>query len=403
MNSLLENIAFSKTASGMEIILHAKEQVSFNYCTIRYKKEKVDITGYSKNIFSSDVLSVLKEKKNPLIVSIDGHGILHKKLRISLDSPVGYLTETAFPGSNPDEFYVQITPASEHECWVSLIRKELADKIIQSLLDAGWLLHTFYLGPFSLSAAMPFIANNEPIITNTAKQVSIRNNLVFEIQRTDALPSENPIIPNEPLPASFLVSFASALSYFTGLHGVQTISSPLVVNAAKELHYRNIFHKTGVVALAACMLLTFSNMFLFTKLNSQNNELTLLVSNHSKKLLQIESLEQQLNLKKALVEKSGLKGRGKAAFYTDRIAASLPEQITLTGIAVNPIVKKSKEDEIPEFSYRTLLIKGQVSQSLFFNDWLHLLKKMNWINDVSILDYKQQTGLPAEFEILLQI
>lgn len=63
MNSLLENIAFSKTASGMEIILHAKEQVSFNYCTIRYKKEKVDITGYSKNIFSSDVLSVLKEKK----------------------------------------------------------------------------------------------------------------------------------------------------------------------------------------------------------------------------------------------------------------------------------------------------------------------------------------------------
>jgi len=115
-------------------------------------------------------------------------------------------------------------------------------------------------------------------------------------------------------------------------------------------------------------------------------------------------LRSELKLKEEYFVKSGFLDESKLAFYTDRIAESLPSEIHLTAFNFNPLKVKMKENKPIEFLTGTINISGTVTQSIILNNWVKGLKKTDWINSIAIIGYNQESAeIPAEFTIQIDI
>jgi len=52
----------------------------------------------------------------------------------------------------------------------------------------------------------------------------------------------------------------------------------------------------------------------------------------------------------------------------------------------------------------TIHITGSVSQSIILNNWLKKLKKLEWIENVDIIEYNQEiASIPAIFELEIEL
>jgi len=116
----------------------------------------------------------------------------------------------------------------------------------------------------------------------------------------------------------------------------------------------------------------------------------------------LSSLDKDVAAKQSLLQQLGLLTPARTSFYSDAIAASVPKTIKLTSLELNPLKKKVKAGENPLFESGTIIIGGTSKKSTTLNDWIKLLKQMDWVNEVGVIDY-QSTGSSASGEFELRI
>lgn len=401
LHRLLHIATHVNYARGIDLTLHSENSASMVLCDIAYKKSGIDVRKTEKGDFTDETLKRWKDVSKPLILVIDGAGVLHKKVKMhdTHENPA----ETAFPGSKPDDFYIQTMPASEHETWVSVIRRELVDDILNRLLQAGYPVKKVFLGPFPVVLSSSIFPTEEGYYTESGRHLTIRNNRIYEMKRIESMPESDTSFQHYALPRYALTAFSAALASFISLPGFKGIEALSVAESGKEFLFRTLLVRAGVILLLVFMLCSFGNLFLFSHFNKKYTALHTELAVHSTVLLQIDSLSDELNEKKDFIEKCGLSGRGRLSFFADRIASILPEQVTLTSIFVYPPEKLSDEKDIPIFQHTRIHIKGLCQQGLVFNTWVKQLKLFEWVNNLSIINYNQPTDGPAEFDLSLTI
>ncbi len=88
------------------------------------------------------------------------------------------------------------------------------------------------------------------------------------------------------------------------------------------------------------------------------------------------------------------------SMYTDKIAATIPNEVVLREWVSNPAKKHIEEDSLLVFDKNNILIKGNCDKSLIVNEWINVLKGQNFVKDVNLekFSYISENNQP-NFEV----
>ena len=396
---------FDNQVSGVEIVIDADGSLIYNYVVLEKSSSKIEIKKSGEGL--SDLKQVFDsiDKKNPLCVSLNGKGIIHKRISATNDESFESLLNKALPNSHIEDFYVQKFTPEEEETTLSVARRSIIDATINSFLLEGYKVIACFLGSFAVQSALPLLQpENE-----TSYELKFVNH-EFLI-RNGSISSYTSLSKNEPekqiasdsikLSSNLLIAFSSAFTYFYTLDSVTTNISQ-VAAAFKEFNDEMKFKKTGSLALAFFFTILLLNFMVFGYLSEKIKSKSSNALLSSSELSMIDSMDRQVNERTLFLSKSGLSEPSRTSFYADKIAKDLPEEITLSSIAIHPLRKNDIDEKNLEFENKEILVSGISKYSLDVNEWIQVMRKKDWINSISIRTYRQK-GEGKQGEFLIEI
>ncbi|MDF1676540.1 MAG: hypothetical protein P1U44_12570 [Vicingaceae bacterium] len=391
-----------QTAFGVEVIYNSKDSYTLIALVLSANKEGVQITRKFTDI-SLEELAKINTKKAPLYFAVGGKGVVHKKVKTNEHLSEQDLLNQVLPNATLKDFYLQQTTISTFESWVSIVRKDLLNSLIEKIQS----LHLFgvqiYLGPFIIENCISLI--NKSVITTTTHELLIADNHINQIDSLGSVAGgEEYNMEGEIVNSHELIAFSAALSHFILPIKIHPIACEEVTYFREEYLHKNKYTAVGFGLLAFFFVFTISNMMIANSYESANNELQYQLNSKQQFVDELEILKKELLIKEEFIQNSGVTKAAKITFYADQIAMSVPASIQLNQLFINPLTKRINKAEDIHFTYNTVKILGSVSRSIELNNWIKKLKKYEWVNDINIISFIQDNlKTPGEFELQIVI
>lgn len=393
----LKNILKSKSSAGLEVIILPDGSYELNLVVLKKQKSSLVTEKQSEGLTTFEAAAALIDPAIPLILIVNGKGIIHRKMDVhENDTPLALLNKI-FPNANPDEFVIQQTNLDHRDAFISVIRLNSLTEVLEELIKNKRIsIAGCFLGPFVINDLLPLIPtdaiNNENIIIGNY-QLQVREQQITEITPAGLTANKNIVVGNESIPQKSLVAFAGALSWFTG--NTNGISNALQVNSLKEeFSGKQKFEIRGWAALVVTFFILMINYFVFNNYWSKNNEMNSQLLLTQSALQRYEKLKTEFAQKKEFLEQNGLLDHSRTSYYADQLASDLPATIQWTGLNIHPLKKKKASDETETlfFENKLISISGNCQRSTDLNDWMKEIKKQTWVRDVTLVDYKQENA-----------
>jgi len=387
MFSFLKNIDLlkAKKVAGVELLLSGGTEL-YNVVIVEKKNDKVQIVATEQGL-DFELFKQKIDKSIPLFFSIDGKGVLHKKVSFVSDENKAQLLAKVLPGADEQQFYIQ--SAGE---FVSVLRKDVLDVALNDLKTAGYFVVGAALGPFALNNILSLV--DSKTIATSMYQLQIADSKIDAIDKSE--PSSLKVnIADEQINSSLVVAFASALNYFVGEQFF--FESEKLRESSLDYYEKRKFTVGGIAILVFFFVLLLVNYLVYDSLKSSNNELEAQFKMQEENFNKSEKLKKELEEKIALKEKLGVNGSTRISYYLDEIAASVPSAIQLTELSLNPVEKKIKDDKEIEYEVNRILISGRCKKSIYYNDWKKDLAKMDWVKNISVVNYIDADDEVGEF------
>lgn len=399
---MLKNIGLgyvpvSSLATGLEIVILPDGSYEMNLVILKKDKQKLSTEKKQEGIINFEDVAKLIDAKYPIILILNGKGVIHKKVNIAENDTTATLLNKVLPNANLNEFIIQKTPINDKEVFVSVIRANVFNDIIDQFSKnkivsiAGCLL-----GPFVIADLLPLISlnaiNNEQLRIGNF-QIKIREQQIVDLTSIDFNYAEDPLIGEDLVPQKLVIAYAGAISYFTGnTHGIS--NSETVDHLKGEFNEKQKFEFRGWVLIIATFLVLIINYFIFNHYWSKNNDMNAQLGSVESALTHYETLKVEFKQKKDFLEQNGLLENSRTSFYIDRLAQNLPVSIQWTDVAINPLKKKNANDEsdILFFENKTITVAGNCQNSNELNNWMKEIKKQQWISMVTMVNYKQDNA-----------
>lgn len=383
-----EKITRITKAAGVEITLLPDNQYRILVTILALQKKNVVVEKKEK-LTSLESLKDTIGKDVPLYLVLNGRGILHKKLsEVAVEN--NELIQSVLPNAKAQDFYVQ-NIVSEKNSLVSIVRKESADPILDTLTRLSLPCTGFSLGAAVVAPVLPLLAGNSNLSSFTWSEHHLEMDLSSTV--TDykfyGTPVERKIfqLDTEKLEDEFLVSYASAFSILIGQEPVPAFVEKVQLSK-EEFSNGQLFKKMSWVVLGFFLVLLMLNFLFFTNLSSRNNELVQRESKYSTMFAEMENLSKEVKEKETFLSGAGWLQSSAASYYADRIAATVPASVKLTELAINPLdEKKSKEEKKELFATGSILIKGDCTRPTELNEWLDKIKSIDKINKARLVNY----------------
>lgn len=400
MPGYIYKIPFIKGNKVRGVHLEITKSGEFRYTVVDVvkRKSKIEIENKKEGVGNfEDEISLFKDSKTPICLSIEGRGIIHKKNYAAPGKSNENIIENIIPNSNIDDFIIQEYDSETGIQYISIAKKEIITQLEKTIPKNN--IYSLIIGGFNLSTISAI--NNTNNIDIPGQSISFENNKVVEIKRQNN--TETDIrIGDELINTKFLPAYANALSFFIEDDSINEV--PESSEYKKEILAGIAFKKVLFGALTLFFIVLLVNFFVFDHYNNKKNFLSGSVNNSEHLLNKLSVLKEELKFKKDFISKSGFLESSRNSFIADRIASTIPKKITLTKLEVNPVKKKFKKEEKPQFNKGVVIIGGISKSSTVFNLWIKELKKISWIKDISINEYEQKTDSnTGEFELKLSI
>lgn len=391
-----------KSAIGVEFLYNTKDSFTLIAQELQEKNGGIEVNNRWVDI-SLEELAKINTKKLPVYVSIGGKGIIHKKVKYNEYTQEQELLSQVLPNAMIKDFYIQKTTVLNNECWVSVIRKDMLDALVENIKSLQLFCVQVFLGPFILGNILDYV--EQPVIKTTTYELIIEKNHVSQMDSLGSVSEgEEYNIEGETVNSHELVAFSSALNHFIPSKNIESISCNELNLMEEEFYYKNKYVFLGFSILVFFFIITIGNMLLNNSYQEVNNNLQYQVNSNTRFIDELRTLKEMLVIKEEFVKNSGVTKAAKIAFYADQIAMSIPNSIILTQLFINPLEKRIKKSEDIVFKFNTIRVSGTVSNSIELNQWIKEVKKMKWINDINVISFIQENIKTAgEFEIEINI
>lgn len=381
-----------KTA-GVEIIILPDGKLQVHYVILNVKGRILSReTGGS--VSSIDALAERIDPHIPLSVTLNGKGILHKKVSATADKSLSAL----IPNAKPGDFYVQ-----EHSCpahvFISLIRKDTADPILTALRAHGYLVSALHFGPFGadkLNQALHLFGEKGVFAGHV---FNYQENILQDHSRQEPVPADLNIA-GENLEDIFLIAYASA---FNNLTAPEKPISDSIRKDREEVHYKSLFRFSAAAVLVFFFLLLLVNFFLFNRFSNENQHLSLSQRNSQAEVAQLQQVQEEIDRKEAFLTHAGWMEPSRVSYLADRVASTVPASVQLSAIRINPVDEKaSRTARDYLFKNDTLLVSGSCRRPTDLNTWIDRIEQFDWYRSVTIETYAFNTksGL-GEFTLII--
>lgn len=384
----IDSIIKPTQVAGLDIYILPDGQYTISAVVLKQSKNAITLIKQVQGIKSIEELKGILNTKTPVSIVINGKGILHKKIEVLESDTTTSLLGKVLPNSKPEDFLLFRYSIDESRAFVSVIRKNILDPIIEQLQKAEFDVINVSLGPF-------LIANLLPLINNENKNTSIVTQY-FTLQTEQGVITDYTITQNNTettvkigsdiVSNYLLLAFAASFMEFLGT----TQSDIPTINTL-----RNTYKSKRIFKLASTSLLIFFisvlsiNAFVHDHYSKQAKKLNSQVGVSRDMLQNLEKLKTELSEKSAFMNKMGLLQAGRTSFYADRIAETTPVSIQLKEMNINPLVKNPNDDKDIAFNVNSIIIKGDCKKNTELNVWIKQLKQFDWVREVTLTNFTQ--------------
>jgi hypothetical protein len=397
----------SKQVAGIECFFHSAERIEFRGVVLKKEKTNVSILSEFQEIFSINELLNLVGREVPLSISITGNAVIHRKINVNDGDTDKIVLQKVLPNANVEDFYLQtLPPVLDGQSFVSIVRKDVADKLLNLLLEHNYFILQCSFGPFKIENIFPLLNLNEGNFITGIYRFGIAGERIqsMDLRIMDENSDKEIVIGENSLKEKYFIAYGSAIDYFLEkTFERNTILS--VKNSNSEFHDKKIFYLHGWSVLISFFLLLLINYFIFDSYSKRSDRFKSEIILKQGEVRRFKMLQNEISRKRILLESSGLLDASKTSFYSDQLALDLPNSILLTDLNIQPLTKKMSngEDKLV-FSPKVILVAGNCKKSHELNDWIKLLKTKKWVNDLAIVNYSQdkEEGL-GRFNLELKI
>ncbi len=391
-----------QAAFGVELVFNTKD--SYTLIAIELSSTKDGIEVSRKLVDTSlEELSKVNTKKLPIYFSLGGKGVIHKKIKADENVKDQELLNQVLPNASMNDFYLQQSKIEGFEYWISVVRKDVLDGLIQKITRSNLFGVQIYLGPFVLENAIPLL--DKMALLTTSHELIIENNNIIQLDSLGSVSNgEEYNIEGETINSHELIAFGTALSHFVSPDKIVSIDAQRVNEIKDEYYHRNKYVAVGFSMLIVFFLMTIINMLVGNAYQATNNELQYQVNSKKQFVDELVVLREEFNIKEQFVQNSGVTQASKISYYADQIALSVPESIQLNQLFINPLTKRINKAEDIQFNYNKIKVSGTVNKSIELNNWVKDLKQYEWIDEISIISFIQDNLREAgEFELEIQL
>ncbi|MBN8641137.1 MAG: hypothetical protein J0L86_04925 [Flavobacteriales bacterium] len=364
------------------------------YYALKISKKKSSLNIVSIDYFSEfDHIKNKIDAKIPVLLLIDGKGIVNKKIELKNEVDVDWVKKLDY---NSIHF---LSYSSNENQFFSICRQSVTDEIIERFQKTEYQIIDVYIGSIVASLLNSTLQKSK-LFSNT----SILN---FEGESlTDVLKDEQQVDENvnyqfgETLLSKFHLPLYGAAVHFFTQHPSIAKNESKVINK-EEVFYKKAFNTLGLFMLIGFFVMLLSSYILIQYYNSKNTELNLksVYSNQSFELVQ--KLEKQKEKKLEIVKKTGISSPKFNSFYNYEIVRMVPSEISLNALETFPVIEDIKNNKEIVFDSKIIMVKGETRNETVFNNWIGLLRNQNWVKNLEINSIKKDKKNTTFFEITL--
>lgn len=375
------------TVCGVECIFDESE-TTFHFSVLQSKKNKVEFfqKGNTKEI--KEITQITKKLNAPILLSITGKGVISKRVIFSENDSlqISDLVKQHLPAINPNEFYIQFYKNESNSGFLSICRKEQIDGLVKQFSDEKAEVVNVFIGSLVCNALSGLTSTYNKIHTSLY-QLDLLNGQVEAINsKVSGSDLTTLSFGDLQINANDTISFASGFSYLTRQQNF--ISDDKAINILSSKHFEKLKIRILLLTIVAIVFVVsaINSVFFFQKFE-EDSALQVELNLYESKNTQITQLLDNYQKKKNLIEQTGIFDNKKLSIYADKIAASLPDEIVLREMYFNPEVGEVEEDSLMDFQERQLIIKGNCNKSLLLNEWVNVLKSLNFVKAVNLENF----------------
>ncbi len=394
------------TVTGVECHLLDEQSFRFRLCELSEKKKKVELKRCVEFGGEEAELKKALKAETAIHLVLSGKGIISKKVSAAEGDDEAVLLNKCLPGSNAEDFYVQRTVADEETVYVSIVRKTLLKAVLAPLLRHKILVVRISLGPFVAEDILPLLkleAFIEQQLVLGQYELTVTAGKINNIRVVQEPLGQVHELEGLRIEENYIYAFAAAMGFYLG-----TASSIQHSDfSANESEYAEFKRHNQLITwiLIGIALICLINFGIYKYYRSQFKDSYAEVQINQEQLKNFDNMKQQFEEKKAVLDRNGLLEASRISYYSDKIAASLLGDIKLTKLESFPL-KKTTVDGVEDISFQgeKIMVSGTCSESIEFNTWERVLKKMDWVSGVSIIHYMQEKeGEQAQFTIEIEL
>lgn len=366
---------------------------SFSLLKIKKNKGQLDIV--EKFTFSDfESLSQQLDKKTPVLIVIDGKGILTKKIDLKNDIETQWLKNLDY-----DSIYFTSYKNEETE-FLSFCRKNVVVDYVEIFNKAELQIMDFYIGPIS-SILLKEDINTTSFYSNQTL-LEFAGETLVAVTKSDKIDLQQDYkIGQTALSNLNLPLYGAAINFYINHSSIT--KSHIDKISQEEIIYKKAFEKLGAFLLVGFFILLLVSYSLIQYFIGENGTLNLENSYTNKSYDLIKELESKRENKLKILSETGFSSRKFISYYCYELAKSAPQEVSLSFLDVYPVKKEIKKTEKVEFDYKTILLKGQTGNKLVFNSWIDYLKSQKWAKTLEIVSIKRDKKDITYFELKIII
>ncbi len=343
-----------------------------------------EITGDSLDAVCENI-----PRQSPICLLLNGKGIIYRKLTVKESMSEVDLVKTIIPNAKPEDFYLQQYTVSQQNDKstkiLSLARKSLIDKIISDFSGKFDFIVDISFSPFALDNILPVVSTKKIHYKNLLLEVEQQKIENFSLLN-NAGEAQSISIGNNTIDSGLLPAFALGFSFLLDYKNLDT-TVPNINERRGEYVYKQKIMLTSKIALIVLFVILLANFLIFDHFYKKVQSEEQSVANQEETIDKLNELKEEFASKDRFLQQSGLLEQNKVSFYLDRLAASVPNNITLIDLQVNPLANPNKKEDF-DLINNLIRISGTSNRSASFNDWVKGLKADSVFTDVSIAAYE---------------
>ncbi|MBN2833704.1 MAG: hypothetical protein JXR48_01930 [Candidatus Delongbacteria bacterium] len=387
-----------KKARGVHINILADGQYNYYFTDVVLSKSTLKIINQASGTEKPEnAIHIISKDNLPLIISLDGKGILHKTIIPKNSIEPNELLVEYFPNIDTENVLYQVSHVNDEFMAISIIKIDAIDSF-KELLDKN-LIFSFFLGFFNIEKTISQINEEIDNIIITGKNIKIKDNHISSYQNIDDN-SCTYSIDEYRLSGDQIIAYSNSLQYFINDNSTKYIFEDK--NLPIEFIAKKALKKIGIGTLIFFFVTLLANFLVFDHFNKLTQKYSIQCTENEHLFIQQQELAKELKYKKDFIKKCGFLQSSKMSLIADEIALSLPEDIILSKLQINPLKGTLKQNEPTEFEYNKIIIEGICSSPEDLNFWISKINQIFWIKETIIEDFFfDESQGKAKFSIVI--